>query len=748
MNEPSLLDYLKGKLFPWKYPPVQIPLEESSTGKVSAEIANDSPSAERQLEVADSLNVNLAFDSENLLTVQADHPLQESERTSLETKETISVKIAIPWLALTALCLAIFAQYSLEPRPERTWLTGVLFFFLSFACLGMAIYRREWPIAPIPEAAASHEPLSIRRTELLTGLVLGLLAFLTSGGNRFNLVNSLLLITSVLIVMRAFWISKPEGQTWRNQFSVFLQKPEWTIHITPRTLLIAGLVTVAVFFRFWNLEGVPAEMNSDHAEKILDVYRLLQGQSQIFFPNNGGREALQMYLVAGLVRFTGMPLGFITLKFSTALIGFLSLIFLYLLGKEYANPRVGLIAFAFAGVAYWPNVVSRLGLRLPFYILFTAAFLYLLLRGLKNNRRNDLLLAGLVLGISLYGYSADRILPLLALVVLGIYLLHPASKPYRKETLLAFCGLVLVAAVLFMPTFRFLLESPEAYFNRTLSRMSNIEKELPGSVFQIFFTNLGRALTMVSWSDGEVWTISVPYRPALDFITGALYWLGLALVMVRIFIKRHWIDISMLVSIPILLLPSVLSLAFPAENPNLYRTSGMLIPVFLLIALALDGLMTSLEKRLPTPTGKVVAGGLILALFLVSSLLSYHLVFTQYDLQYRLSAWNSSEMGQVIRNFGETTGSPETAWVIGYPHWVDTRLVGMIAGQTIRDVAFPIEKLSETVADPRPKLFIVFPQDEASLSALNSVYPQGILTMHVSKTPTKDFFIFYVPPTP
>ena len=253
---------------------------------------------------------------------------------------------------------------------------------------------------------------------------------------------------------------------------------------------------------------------------------------------------------------------------------------------------------------------------------------------------------------------------------------------------------------------------------------------------------------MVSWSNGEVWTISIPYRPALDIITGALYWLGLVLVIIRAVVKRHWMDLSLLISIPILLLPSVMSLAFPAENPGLYRTGGALIPIFILIALALDGLMISLQNRIAGWTGKAAAWGLALFLFLASCFLSYDLVFNQYDQQYKQSSWNSSEMGQVIRNFAETTGSPDTAWVIGYPYWVDTRLVGMMAGQITRDVAFPADRLDETVTDPRPKLFILFPQDETTIKALKETFPQGVISRYPSKVPTKDFLIYYVPPIP
>jgi hypothetical protein len=380
--------------------------------------------------------------------------------------------------------------------------------------------------------------------------------------------------------------------------------------------------------------------------------------------------------------------------------------------------------------------------------LFTAATLYFLIRGLKNNRRNDLLIAGICLGLGMYGYSADRILPLLALAVITTYLFHRDSIPYRKETILAVAGMVLVAVILFVPMLRYAVDFPDAFLARSLTRLSSLERPLPGSVVMIFLNNLLRALSMVSWSNGEIWTLSVPYRPALEVVTGALFWLGTCLAVIRIALKRSWIDISLLLSIPILMLPSILSLAFPAENPNLYRTGGAIIPVFLLIAMALVSLMGSLENRPGGTPGKIAAWGLATLVFLFSSLQSYDLVFNQYDKLYRLSSWNSSEMGQVIRNFAETTSSPDTAWLIGYPYWVDSRLVGMMSGQITRDVALPIERLPETVSDPRPKLFILHPQDSASVAALQERYPQGNLSTYTSKTPTKDFLIFTVPATP
>jgi hypothetical protein len=296
--------------------------------------------------------------------------------------------------------------------------------------------------------------------------------------------------------------------------------------------------------------------------------------------------------------------------------------------------------------------------------------------------------------------------------------------------------------------FRFMVDYPEAFLFRSLSRVGSIERPLEGPALLIFIKNMWNALLMFSWSNGEVWTLSIPYRPSLDIVTGALYWIGLVLIIVRAVRKRHWMDFSLLASIPILMLPSVMSLAFPSENPNLYRTGGVIVPVFLIIALALDGLMSSLQERMRNLTGKVVAWGLAILLLIGSSIHSYDLIFHQYDQQYRLSAWNSSEIGSVIRSFSETTGSPDTSYVIGYPHWVDTRLVGMNAGIYPRDPYIPVDRLAETLNDPRAKIFILKPEDELAIVTLNNIYPEGTITTFSSRVPSKEFIIFFVPPVP
>ena len=79
---------------------------------------------------------------------------------------------------------------------------------------------------------------------------------------------------------------------------------------------------------------------------------------------------------------------------------------------------------------------------------------------------------------------------------------------------------------------------------------------------------------MFNWDDGEIWVHSVIHRPALDVVSGALFLIGVVLLSIRYIRKRRWLDLFLILSIPLLTMPSILSLAFPGENPALNRAGG------------------------------------------------------------------------------------------------------------------------------------------------------------------------------
>jgi 4-amino-4-deoxy-L-arabinose transferase-like glycosyltransferase len=736
MEEPSVLDYLKARLTPWRGPaPVIPPFEKPPQADQEAETltreAEPPLATGMEAQIAIPLRVEAGFDAAPAALPAA----QASVRA-----------ISWPWRSLLALGLALLAQASLGPGPDRTWTFGLVAYIAALALLIWAAWRDEWSAVDLPAGEQRVDPLRVRSLGLWLGTLLALLAFVAFGGNLFTSLNISLWVAALAMLIWAFWVPQPGAQSWIGRLIEALQQGNFRLTVSRYGLLLLAVSALILFFRLYRLNTVPPEMVSDHAEKLLDVWDVVNGETHIFFPRNTGREGLQMYVTAGILLLIGTGISFLSLKIGTAIAGLLTLPYIYLLGKEVGSRRIGLLAVLFAGIAYWPNVISRVGLRFPLYPLFVAPALYYLLRGIRTANRNDFILSGLALGIGLHGYTPIRILPFVIAIAVGLYLLHRQSAGFRKQTLLAFVLLGLTALVVFLPLLRYSLENPELFVFRSFSRLGSVERPLPGPASELFIRNLWNAMTMFAWDDGEIWVHSVTHRPALDIVSGALFYLGLAFLILRYLRKRHWLDLFLVLAVPLLMLPSILSLAFPAENPALNRMAGAIVPVFLIVAIALDGLLNALQAQLGHNLGPKAAGGLAVILVTFAGLQNYGLVFDEYQRVYALSSWNTSEMGQVIRDFSRSLGTSDTAWVVAYPHWVDTRLVGIHAGYPLKDFAIWPDQFEATKSDPRAKLFLLKPEDSASLQALQILYPLGVVQQYDSKVENHDFWMYFIPP--
>jgi hypothetical protein len=405
------------------------------------------------------------------------------------------------------------------------------------------------------------------------------------------------------------------------------------------------------------------------------------------------------------------------------------------------------LAVFFTGIAYWPNVISRFGLRFPLYPLFVAPTLYYLLRGLRTRNRNDFIISGLFLGFGLHGYTPFRIIPIVVVIAVGIYLLHPQSKGSRKQAVTWLIILALVSVIVFLPLARYWVDNPGTFDGRAFSRLGTPGTPLPGPAWQVFLSNTWNALRMFNWDDGQTWVSSVVFRPALDVVSGALFILGIALVLIRYIRRRHWLDLFLLLSLPLLELPSILSLAFPNENPVLSRAGAAYVPAFLIVAMALDGLLTAIKTKMNRRIGVALTWVVILFLAGFSISQNYDLVFRQYANAYTASQWNTSELGAVIKQFGQVSGTTDSAWIVAYPYWVDTRLPGDTIGIPNRDFAIWPQDFGKTLNVKGPKLFLLKVDDLKDAQALEQLYPRNALSTFHSATNIEgmNFLILFVP---
>ncbi|MFH1446737.1 MAG: glycosyltransferase family 39 protein [Chloroflexota bacterium] len=732
-QEPNVLDYFISKIKFW---------EKSMLSLAESELTDDDSSL-------------TTADSKTKTVKRIEHKAHLEKKTKPVVTEDVAVSDSaipaihylIPWLSVVALVLAVIAQMLLEPSPNRSAIPGLVLYLLAAGALIYANIRREWVVDNHRREVLPGFNLTLRIDFLFMALIMAAIAFILFGNGHFTFLNTVFWLLALIMVFLTFRDKETVSSQWLNRIWEALKYPRWRIEFSRWTLILLVAIGLVLFFRFNQLDTVPPEMISDQAERLFGVNDVVQGEYTVFFAANFGSEAFQFYWTGALIKLFGLDISFYSLKLASVLAGLITLIYIYLLGKEIANKWTGLLAMVFCGIAYWPNVFTRAAMGAVFFPLILAPLFYYLLKGLRISNRNYFLYAGLALGLGLLSYRAFLIVPVLLIMAVVLYCLHKQSAGKRAQALFGLVIILLIALIIFLPLLRTILAEPRVYLYRIFSRLSNWERPLPGSGWSIFLKNLWSALVMFFWSDGNCWVDSIIQRPALDFISSSLYFIGLLLLIVRYIRNRHWLDMFLIVSIPILLLPSVLSLAFPEENPSLSRTAGVIIPVFLVIGLALDTFISTLRTKLPQKLGKAIAWIIGLSLVILSSVNNYDLVFNQYTNLYQSASWNASEMAAVIEEFNDTIGSYDSTWIVGYPHWVDTRLVAIEVGRAGYDFAIWPEQIEQTTLTTQAKMFLININDESGKHVLEEIYPDGVLWEHESDVENKNFMIFFVPPS-
>jgi hypothetical protein len=703
--EPSVLDYLKSRLFPGKNPEIKIP------------------------EVVDSVPAGL---------------------TTTEISQTIESKRSgrrIIWALIVIIVALLIGQKFLEsPTPS------VSMALIFWAC-AISLILINWFAGRFETNLYTYvdeEPGVQLFQPFFLGISVcsGAVAFFLFSYNRYTQINVSLWIVSIICIMLAFF---PIENI--RKIPDFFKQLYWNIfhngfnfHISPWTLIWVSALILVIFFRFYRLDQVPFEMISDHAEKLLDVNDVLGGASPIFFVRNTGREGFQLYLSVFVALVFKTGISFITLKIGTALMGVVTAIFMYFLGKEVGNRWVGLFAFILCGIGYWPNVISRIGLRFTLYPAFTAPALYFFFKGMRRKRLSDIVLAGIFIGIGLQGYTPYRMVPALIIVGVILYFIHIWKTTKQEFAITALFIAGLAALIMVLPLLRYILDRPEMFAYRTLTRVGTVEQALPGPAWQIFLNNFWLATIMPFYRNGTIWVHSIPSRPALDVVGGALYLLGLLVCTLRYIRHRDWRIPFLILAVPFLMLPSIFSLAFPDENPCLNRTAGALVPIFLIAAIGLDTFLQNIKKQTDGRYGSVVSACVGVFILVISIVQNYSLVFDEYNTIYTKKSLNTSQIGDVVHSFAVTYGDPNSAYVVGYPYWVDTRLVGMNAGLPTKDYAIWPDNFNDTLSNKRAKLFIINQSDTSSLDKLRLLYPNYYESLYRGWISDKDFIMFLVPP--
>lgn len=613
------------------------------------------------------------------------------------------------------------------------------------------------------------------------GLIATILTVIFTSNNQFTLVGFWMWMVSIAAFAGS--IASDKALFESHQFGKI--PPFWK---KPSFWAFAMLFAVAAFFRLYQLDQTPPQMTSDHVEKLLDSQRVLEGNLQVFFPNNGGREPLQMYLMAILSNVPGLGMDFTTLKLLSALEGLLTLPFLWWMAREVIGKEqrqlgniVGLVLVGLVAVSHWHVALSRLALRIILTPLMAAWLLIFLGRGMRQNERDDFLKAGLILGAGLYMYQAVRMLPVVVIVgvLIAIVMRSRSWRAFQKYAL-NFASLVFISFIVFVPMFSFSMQYPDLFWRRTTGRLLGDaivqEVQADGSIltrdatlserlaaFQdnmpVLNQNIQDVLLMFHWRGDVAWINNAPNVPHMDTLAGALFFLGLAAWLLRIIRRRDVVDVLVPLMLFIMLMPSALAIAYPVENPSATRTSGALPVAYLLAAYPLGQMLFTLRRLLNRRILNGLVATLILSsVMLISYLQNSHTYFQKYHDNYLLSSLPYKQAGEEIAAFNADMGTDGNTFMIAYPYWWDHRAIGLEA----RLVDYPngiinLESVPQFLSDStrrgdryrfnpeRDILFFHAAEDEQTREQLQVWFPNGISRIEDIPEQMRQYAVYRVP---
>ena len=174
------------------------------------------------------------------------------------------------------------------------------------------------------------------------------------------------------------------------------------------------MLLVAFALRVVALDRFPPGLYHDEAYYGLDAVGVLEGNLHVYFPANNGREPLFIYLASVAIAILGPTA--LALRLTAAYVGTLTIAASYALGAQLFDRRVGLAAAAWMAVTLWPVWLSRTGFRagtLPCVLALAVAATAYAVR--RNPSRRWLLVSGFLAGLTMYTYTAARVLPLFGL---------------------------------------------------------------------------------------------------------------------------------------------------------------------------------------------------------------------------------------------------------------------------------------------------------------------------------------------
>ena len=360
------------------------------------------------------------------------------------------------------------------------------------------------------------------------------------------------------------------------------------------SILIAATLTAYLAALFYRRDQVPAGLHNDVAEEALRGLYLVDGHhfEVITFSLGHSAETLYLYLMGAAAKLFG-PSTF-AIQFPSWICALLCIWLVWKLTERIDDSIPAWIPLLTAGCSVWLFHYARSGLRAICAPVFLAAFALLLDR--VERRPADRiagLVCGAVLGLSLYGYTSCRVLPIAFAVYVAFRLFREWAS---RASIWKRYGVVAAGALAFsIPNIVFFLKQPQEFLTRGsyVLRGDPTVNVIWSAVFPLYYPNLYRDLVAPGQFDVDgvsAGLTSSGFSPVHIIITAA--------ILVGLWQARRWMGKPLIAFLLVTWLIAIVTLGI--AGPSLTRLL-ILLPVYLVFAAVGFGFLARWRRQLGIP---------------------------------------------------------------------------------------------------------------------------------------------------